>query len=222
METIGDQGVSYAKEKPLLATWSDTTIETRQDGTRVSNLSLVVTVARNSSGKVYTEYWWPNRIPKRGFSLDDPLTGTVYFWSEQIKDVTVLHYHGINSREEQASLQKWPWLKHLWSVPVCATYGLDSGDDSEEVSIQNIGTSQILGLDAEGILATRYSDSLTEERWFSSNLQIPLITRVGDSTGDTSLREIKSLRQGEPDPKLFRIPEGYAIKEKIVSTDRNR
>jgi hypothetical protein len=241
MEALGDQQAFYATGKPFVGTWSDTTTETLQDGTKVSNLSFVVTVARNSSGKVYVEGqpWPPNEIPNpstvkvpgsvrvlrtRNFWVDDPVSGTMYSWSEPIKVVTLIHYAGVNSRErqEQERIRKASWSRdHAWAVPVCATYGLDSAYDSDEFSIRNLGTSQILGIDAEGIRATRNSDSVMEERWYSPDLQIALITRVDDARGDTSVREIKSLKQSEPDPDLFRIPAGYAIKEWSVSTDRN-
>lgn len=241
MEAFGDQKAFYATGKPFVGTWSDTTTETRQDGTKVSNLSFVVTMARNSSGKVYVEGqpWPPNETPNpstmkrpgsvrvlrtRNFWLDDPVSGTAYSWSEHLKVVTVVHYPGVNSRErqEQERIRKAPWsVDHPWAVPVCATNGQDSAYESDEFTIQNLGTSQTLGLDAEGVRATRNSNSGTEERWYSSDLQIALITRVDDARGDISVREVKSLKQGEPDPDLFRIPAGYAIKEWPVSTDMN-
>jgi hypothetical protein len=222
MEVIGDTQSSYTVGKPFVATWTETKIHKRDDGTDLAPVVSLIKIARDSSGKVYTEYVYQenqdpsrNGIPHRSFSVDDPVTGTTYMWSDGVraKVVTVFHSPGINSREVQERLQKSPWAKRSWAVPLCVTYGPDSSFDSDEFSIRNIGTSRILGTDAQGILATRNNDPVSEERWYSADLQIALTTRVNDSRFGTSVREVKSLEQIEPDQSLFRIPAGYAIED---------
>jgi hypothetical protein len=183
MEDFGDQQSLYTISKPFVASWTTTTIQTRADGADSAPMVSLVKMARDSSGKVYRET--QNRPqkgqPNRSFSVEDPVSGTTYGWFEGDKVVTVFHSAGVNSPEVHERLRKSPFGKKIWIVPLCATFGPDSGYDTGEFSIQNLGTSHILGTDAQGILATRNDELVTEERWYSSDLQIALTTRVSDS-----------------------------------------
>lgn len=209
MEAFGDAIAVYTAGKPFVGTWSITTIQKRNDGSDSAPEVVLIKAARSSSGEIYEEIRRPqnSRLPTRTFWVSDPVSGKGYFWSERIKVVNVSRSSGINSREMQEAEQKKPWLKKLWAVPICVT------NDGEEYSIQKIGTSQILGIDAEGVLAKRNDGTITEERWYSSDLQIALTRRVVDSRYGTSIVEVTSLERTDPDPNLFRIPAGYAIRD---------
>jgi hypothetical protein len=220
-EAVGDQQSLYTAGKPFVATWITTTIQKLKDGTDLAPVvSPLIKIARDSSGKVYTEFQGRTQkgILYRSFSVDDPVSGTTYSWLEWDKAVTVFHYPDMNSREMQEKLRKWPWMKRLWAVPLCATYGPDSTFDGGEFGMRDIGTSRILGTDAQGVLATRNSDPVTEERWYSPDLQIALITRIKDTRFGTFAREFKSLEQIEPDQSLFRIPAGYPVVDSTPPT----
>ncbi|MGA2651997.1 MAG: hypothetical protein ABSF28_15805 [Terracidiphilus sp.] len=223
LEAYGDQQ-PYTTGKPFVATWTETMTQTRNDGTDSAPIQSLTKIARDSSGRVYQEdrIHPHNGIPYRVFSVDDPASGTNYVWTELDKTVHLSHFPKISSRETQEALRKNPWAKKSWAIPVCVTYGPDSVVDPNEFSIQNLGTSQILGIDAEGILATRNNDPVTEERWYSSDLRIALTTRVSDSRLGTAVREINSLERVEPDQSLFRIPAGYRIVDALLRHGENR
>jgi hypothetical protein len=226
MEAFGDQMSYYTVGKPFVATYSMTTIRTIPDSTDLPQMVSLIKMARDSSGKFYVaSQTWPKNavsgIPYRSFMVNDPVSGAGFGWSQEGKVVFVDHSPGINSPEMQERMRKWPWANKIWAVPLCGTNGLDPDIESREFSIQNIGTGRILGIDAQGILATR-NDALTEERWFSSDLQIALTTRVTDPQFGTSILELKSLERIEPEPGLFRIPAGYAIKDIALPHEVNR
>ena len=69
----------------------------------------------------------------------------------------------------QELLRKQPFRSEarLWAVPVCATYWAAPSFDGDEFTTQDLGTSRILDIDAQGIQATRNDQSVTEEQWFS-------------------------------------------------------
>jgi len=213
METFGDQQSFYAAGKPFVATWIITVAQTRTDGTKLAPAESLLKIARDSSGKVYSvqQHRQQDGTLFRFFSVDDPVIGTRYTWTEQTNVVSVFHYPGVNSREMQERLRKLPWAMEIWTVPLCVTFGPDSAYDRSEFSIQSLGTSQVLGIDARGVLGTRNADPITEERWYSPDLQIALTTRVNDSRTGTSVMELKSLERVEPDPILFQFPSGYEI-----------
>src|SRR5579862_3212887 len=90
---FGDTLSLYTPGKPLVATYaiwhSDTTTQERDDGAHAAPEVVFVKVARNSSGKVYTEYWGngvPNhkfwvRAPGHDFWVENPVSGTSFDWS---------------------------------------------------------------------------------------------------------------------------------------------
>jgi hypothetical protein len=208
-EAFADQQSIYTAGKPFVATWTTTTIKKRDDGEDLApQASPLIKVARDSSGKLYIEsqHRTNSGVLDTDFSLHDPVSGTTYTWSQGGKAVAVSRSPGIRSSEMQERLRTWPWMNRLWAVPLCVTYGPDSAFDEGEFSIQNIGTSRILDTEAQGILATRNNDPVTEERWYSPDLQIALVTRVIDTRLGTFVRELKSLELIEPDQSLFRIP----------------
>ena len=224
IEVFGDTQSIYTASKPFVATWVAWTVQKRDDGTDLAPVLYLIKMARDSSGKVHVE---GQDRPQKGISfktfwVDDPVSGTSYSWSELDKVVTVFHSPRIDSREMQELLRKLPWAKEIWAVPLCVTHGPDSAFDRDEFSIQDLGTSQILGIDAQGILATRNNDPITEERWYSSDLQIALTTRVNDSRFGQSVREVKSLERIEPDQSLFRIPAGYILVDAASPHGENR
>jgi hypothetical protein len=223
LTSFTDQQSLYTAGKPFVATWTDTTIQKHNDGTELAPVVYLIKMARDSSGKVHVEGGFPREKagPYRSFRLDDPISGTTYWVFENTRTVMVDHHPGINSPEIQQSLRKMPWLKEKWTVPLCATYGPDSGYDPDEFTIQDLGTRQILGTDAQGILAVRKNVPVTEELWYSSDLQIALIARVHDSRFGTTVREVKSLEL-DPDPSLFRIPAGYILSDSSSPHSENR
>jgi len=223
LEAYGDQQ-PYTTGKPFVATWTETMTQTRNDGTDSAPIQSLTKIARDSSGRVYQEdrIHPHNGIPYRVFSVDDPASGTNYVWTELDKTVHLIHSPSISSPQTQEALRKNPWAQKSWAVPVCVTYGPDSVVDNNEFSIQNLGASQILGVDVEGILATRNNDPVTEERWYSSDLRIALTTRVSDSRFGIAVREIKSIERVEPDQSLFRIPAGSRVVDAPSRHGENR
>lgn len=213
-ESYGDQ-MGYTVGKPFVGTWSDTMIQMQGDGTDLAPVVSLTKMARDSSGEVYIEtqiLTQKEGIHFRHYWVNDPATGKFYDWSVPGTVMTVAHYASINSREMQERLGTMPWAKNLWAVPLCTTGGPGTSFDEDEFSIQNLGTDRIVGIDEEGILSKRNDGTVTEERWYSSDLQIALTTRVNDLRHGTWVREIRSLERVEPDPRLFEIPAGYEVK----------
>jgi hypothetical protein len=96
-------------------------------------------------------------------------------------------------------------------------------DAGEQVTIQDLGTRTIEGVRAQGTRATTTIPTgaignarpieIVSERWFSSELQMPvLITRRDPRNGETTYRLTNILRGEQPD-WLFTVPAGYEVKD---------
>ena len=55
---------------------------------------------------------------------------------------------------------------------------------------------------------------ITVERWYSSDLQITLMSTTSDPRIGTTTYQVTSLQRGEPSPSLFEVPAEYTtVKE---------
>ena len=91
-----------------------------------------------------------------------------------------------------------------------------------------LGTKMIEGVSAEGTRTTRIIPAgeignvrpieIVDESWYSSDLQMPLITRHTDPrAGETNYR-LTNISRRDPEPSLFEIPAGYRILDKTAPT----
>lgn len=96
-------------------------------------------------------------------------------------------------------------------------------DSSGQVTVQDLGSRTIEGVRAQGTRTTTTIAAgtignvrpieIVSERWFSSELQMPvLVTRRDPRNGETIYRLTNILR-GEVQDGLFTVPPGYEVKD---------
>ena len=96
-------------------------------------------------------------------------------------------------------------------------------DAGEQVTTQDLGSRMIEGVRAQGTRTTTTIAAgvignvrpieIVSERWFSSELQMPvLVTRRDPRNGETTYRLTNILR-GEQQDGLFTVPAGYDVRE---------
>jgi hypothetical protein len=99
---------------------------------------------------------------------------------------------------------------------------VDSRGESPErrqTKSEDLGTQMIEGVAAQG---TRNTTTIPEgsigndrplqivnERWYSSELQIVVMTRRSDPRNGETVYRLTNIRRNSPDPSLFQIPAGY-------------
>ena len=52
-----------------------------------------------------------------------------------------------------------------------------------------------------------------QEVWISTDLEITILSRYSDSSGETVTTSMTSLDRSEPDPELFQVPPDYTVQE---------
>jgi len=57
------------------------------------------------------------------------------------------------------------------------------------------------------------SIEITQERWYSSELQLDLLLKTVDPRHGETTQQITNIKLGEPDPALFEIPPDYTVQE---------
>jgi hypothetical protein len=91
------------------------------------------------------------------------------------------------------------------------------------VSTENLGTQTINGVSATGtrivhtIPAGAEGNSLSiqvvHETWVSDELKVPVMVKHSDPRSGTTTTQLTNIVRAEPDPSLFSVPAGYAVKQ---------
>jgi len=88
-----------------------------------------------------------------------------------------------------------------------------------------LGTKEIAGLEAWGqrtVKTITRADGSTfmqdRELWISTHYRMPVMQVLRSEQGKTT-ESVVSFSAGEPDPALFRIPEGYSVREALPANE---
>ena len=94
---------------------------------------------------------------------------------------------------------------------------------SGEVKTEALGTKTMAGVSAEGKRFTRVIPAgeignekpieVSTEVWYSKELGIVVMVKRSDPRVGLTTYQVTSVQRKEPDPKLFRVPADYTVKE---------
>ena len=107
-----------------------------------------------------------------------------------------------------------------------AERALEQSDTVEQTTTQDLGSRMIEGVRAQGTRTTTTIPTgaignvrpieIVSERWFSAELQMPLlITRRDPRNGETTYR-LTNIVRGEQQDGLFTVPAGYDVRDGIM------
>jgi hypothetical protein len=176
---------------PYSARQTHEMVQTFADGTHETSSEAEDWTWRDSSGRVRTEIrkGEAKRAPCRSvlIEIEDPVGGFAYL----VNPVDRIAYRVA-----------------LVATPAPARHAV------EEPDAEPLGTKTMSGVPAEGTLtkSTRPNGStVTDERWISPQLGLPVYEKNSDSRGTDSTTTLRDLSTAEPDASLFQIPADYRI-----------
>jgi hypothetical protein len=198
---------------PLTAQISITRENTLADGNHIFKQTQT-TLYRDSQGRVRREMTVDVGTPATGsvkhtmVMIKDPVSGKRYMLDPNSKTARQLPMgpQGRGARRNQAGGP-----------------GPDQQAKPMSASIQEqqLGTKTIDGVQADGRRVTRTIAAgeignekpieVSTERWFSPELQIPLLITHTDPMIGNVTTKVTSLTRGEPDASLFQVPPDYKI-----------
>jgi hypothetical protein len=101
-----------------------------------------------------------------------------------------------------------------------------------EVKKEDLGTQTIEGVAANGTRTTFTIPAgqignegpidIVDERWFSKDLQVTVMTRHSDPRSGETLYRLTNINRTEPDHSLFEVPSDYQVKEPTMLPMRTR
>jgi hypothetical protein len=215
-----------ATRSPYTATWTEKRVQTLANGATVTHESTTKFV-RDSSGRTYTETH--QTLPAGSneearetvmYHISDPVERTTTMWNSSSKEATVNHM------PERTTAQ--PQL-----IPkTTAAQASPAARQNPDVQREDLGTKNIAGVNAKGTRITRVipagrdgnDEPITtvQETWMSTEYAIVLMSVNEDPRYGTTTREVTELTPGEPDVALFRLPEGYTVREIAARTVVNQ
>ncbi len=206
-EEIGD-GPKVVAGAPMTAVIESTHDSTLSDGNTIHRENQS-TVYRDSQGRVRREVSFEFATPSTGATkgsmiiIMDPVAGTRYVLNPQ------------NKTAHQMPL-------HPPKPPAGAAEGEPPAKPSEgNVATTDLGSKSILGLATTGTRVTRTIPAgeigntkpieVVTERWYSTDLQIPMAVTHVDPMMGTMSSQVTSITRGEPSASLFQIPSDYKV-----------
>jgi len=70
-----------------------------------------------------------------------------------------------------------------------------------------------------GEIGNRNAIVVTDETWFSPELQITLLTRHSDPRSGDNIYRLTNIKRSEPDAALFTVPSDYTVKDLMGKVD---
>ena len=228
-ETMEDR-MGFPSNAPFAASWKSTrTVQgtTWTGSGKEARASSGTTLIEEDSLKL-------NRVhmsDSATFEVVDRKNHTDLLWMVGSKQANLTHLPKLSEEKQREIDASWEGL--FWSEPMAIALDPVGGRyQGGQFRMEKLGTKTFLGVPAEGFLATRVfpagldgSDqpaTVTEERWYSADLQLTLINILEQPGVGRSTWELTTVERTEPNPALFRPPAGYTIIDKYpVTTSEN-
>lgn len=195
---------------PLTAQIVVTHENTLADGNHILRTTQT-TLYRDSQGRVRREMTVDVGTPTTGavkhtiITINDPVSGNRYMLDPTNKTARQMpeppHGHGRHSNRPAADA-----VQQMLS---------------KSVQQDQLGTKTIDGFQATGERVTRTIAAgeignekpieVVTERWFSTDLQLPMLLTHTDPLMGTATTKVTSVTRGEPDASLFQVPSDYKI-----------
>ena len=198
---------------PFTATLATEAIKYAADGATMTFVNERH-IARDEQGRIYEERWL--LVPKNGnaksamnwIQIADPKHHTLYNCSPQKHICDLLAY---DPASDLAAA----------TVRTGASHSLPRGDGN--VSWEELGTRNILGMDTVGVRETTITNAgalgndqpLTSfsEYWHSQQLGLNLLSVRSSPFFGKQTFTITELTASEPDPELFQLPAGFKVND---------
>jgi hypothetical protein len=187
----------------------DTTLA---DGNRIHSESTTK-VYRDAQGRVRREV---------GVDLATPATGNVKRSMVVITDPVAGKRYMLNPDNKTAREMPMRGPKRQGEAHEEHVMAMGGPDDAGAVNKEQLGTKAVNGLQAEGVRVTRTIPAgaigndkpiaVVTERWYSTDLQIGVMTVHTDPMMGTVTTKLVNVVRGDPDASLFQVPADYKVK----------
>jgi hypothetical protein len=210
---------------PYTAQRVTTTYQKLADGTQITHERIDL-VARDSLGRTWSQVEVQNKGPLRrdgkkfsAWIVWDPLTLTMADWCDCNHVAWLKHFDPPSPTRDNSAASV------AQGRPQGVTVYIGPVTDRMRYVLEPLPAQDLMGVRTEGSKAVRTVPAgkdgndrdltWTVQSWYSPDLKLALFTIVDDPVKGTAKYEFRDLKRIEPDPSIFRIPAGYAIKDSV-------
>jgi hypothetical protein len=210
----GIEEAKLVKGVPMSGEMLVTREQTLADGNSIHTQNQT-TIYRDSEGRVRREIGFELNTPSTGaakrtmIAITDPVSGNRYMLNPGNKTAHQMPLHP--GRPEPGA----------WDAMHDMHRKMGTGPDAANLKTEQLGTKTINGLQAVGTRMTRTIPAgeignrnpieVVTERWYSSDLQLPLLESHSDPMMGTMTIKLVNINRGEPDASLFQVPSDYKL-----------
>jgi hypothetical protein len=217
------------KGVPMSGEMMVTRDQTLADGNSIHTQNQTM-IYRDAEGRVRREIGFELNTPSTGATkrtmivIMDPVSGNRYMLNPENKTAHQMPFrHGMPGPDGPDGIAIG---QKVVSGPNTAETIAGGGktwvaSDPANLKTEQLGTKTINGLQAVGTRMTRTIPAgeigntnpieVVTERWYSSDLQEPLLTTHSDPMMGTMTTKLVNINRGEPDASLFQIPSDYKL-----------
>jgi hypothetical protein len=205
---------------PYSATATTESIQVLADGNRIVKKTTAF-LARDGKGRTRRDETmdkvgpWAVQGPKVSY-IQDPVAGADYVFNGNDTFAQVV------KRGELLGLV-FPTVKSTAISNLASLYSpslvLLDGEGDGDVKTETLDTQTIEGVPAKGRRVTHTIPAgqignerpieVTSEVWYSPDLQMIVLSKHKDPRIGETVYKLTGIKRGEPDPSLFRLPDGY-------------
>jgi hypothetical protein len=210
------EGVKPVTGAPFSATVTTQTTQVLADGNQI-NRTETSTVYRDSSGRTRRDFslskvgpWSAAGTPRPLVNITDPVAGASYLLDvtgNTVVERPFKEHHGVG-----------PNALPIW----IGRAETGSGRLETPTTTESLGTQMMDGVSVHGTRVTETIPAgaignqdpivITNERWYSPDLQEVVYSKRVDPRFGTTIRQLSNISRQEPDPSLFQVPAGYTVK----------
>jgi hypothetical protein len=217
MAGMGHDGIGEGKTVkgvPMSGEMIVTRDTTLADGNSIHTQNQTM-IYRDSQGRVRREIGFELNTPSTGAAkramivITDPVSGNRYMLNPENKTAHQMPLHpgkpGPGAPDAMHDMHG----------------KMGGGPNAANLKTDQLGTKAINGLQAVGTRMTRTIPAgeignlnpieVVTERWYSSDLQLPLLTSHNDPMMGTMTVKLVNINRGEPDAALFQVPSDYKL-----------
>ena len=217
MAGMGHDGIGegkLVKGVPMSGEMIVTRDTTLADGNSIHTQNQTM-IYRDSQGRVRREIGFELNTPSTGAAkramivITDPVSGNRYMLNPENKTAHQMPLHpgkpGPGAPDAMHDMHG----------------KMGGGPNAANLKTDQLGTKAINGLQAVGTRMTRTIPAgeignlnpieVVTERWYSSDLQLPLLTSHNDPMMGTMTVKLVNINRGEPDASLFQVPSDYKL-----------
>jgi hypothetical protein len=205
---------------PFSATFSTQTTQALADGNQIQH-STTGTFARDSQGRTRRDMTLPAIGP---WSTSGQAAPHMVFISDSVAST---QYILEPDRKVARKMQRFRGGRHDGGASPDAEVALPAGtagaNRRANVTTTSLGTQTINGVQAEGARVTHTIPAgaignanpivITNERWYSSELQTVVMIKRSDPRMGTTTFQLTNIQKQEPDASLFQVPADYTVKQ---------